>query len=85
MAGDPTMTLLLLGMGIDQLSMASVAIPEIKQLVTETTMQEARELAREALSQSGPAEVRRCVTNWMTRLFPGRRFESNLSMHHLDS
>lgn len=42
MAGDPVTAPILVGMGIDELSMTSVAIPRIKRLIRMTTMEECR-------------------------------------------
>jgi phosphotransferase system enzyme I (PtsI) len=48
MAADPLMTPLLLGMGVDELSMAPSAIPLVKDAVRSLTLDAARALAEEA-------------------------------------
>jgi len=49
-AGDPTATPLLLGLGLDELSMSAPSIPAVKEAVRGLTMDEARHLAARALA-----------------------------------
>jgi phosphotransferase system enzyme I (PtsI) len=58
MAGDPLYTELLLGLGITALSMSAIAIPIIREVVSRIDMEEARELARQALGLGTAEEVR---------------------------
>ncbi|MDS0292800.1 phosphoenolpyruvate--protein phosphotransferase [Halogeometricum luteum] len=62
MAGDPDLTELLLGLGLDELSMSAVTVPQVKQAVTETDTGDARKLAEKALSAGTKDEVRRVLT-----------------------
>ncbi|WP_144903666.1 phosphoenolpyruvate--protein phosphotransferase [Halobellus captivus] len=57
MAGDPDLTELLVGLGLDELSMSAVTVPQVKHAVTETTVADARALAERALAASTKAEV----------------------------
>ncbi|ACB75725.1 phosphoenolpyruvate--protein phosphotransferase [Opitutus terrae] len=57
MAGDPVYAPLLLGMGIDCLSMAPPWIPSVKYIVRAMTMADARALAEEALQMNSPREI----------------------------
>ncbi len=57
MAGDPLMTLLLLGMGIDELSMVASAVPAAKDMIRSVVHSQAQELARLALAAETAAEV----------------------------
>jgi phosphotransferase system enzyme I (PtsI) len=50
MAGDPTYAALLLGLGVDSLSMAPPSIPAVKYLLRSMTMADAKAFAAEALS-----------------------------------
>ncbi|MFH1577506.1 MAG: phosphoenolpyruvate--protein phosphotransferase, partial [Candidatus Omnitrophota bacterium] len=52
MSGDPVMVLILLGMGLNQFSMPSSAIPQIKYIIRSVTIEEARKIAQEALTLS---------------------------------
>ena len=57
MAGDPIFTLILLGMGLDEFSMPSVMIPEIKHIIRSVSMPEAVSISQEALSFSTTKDV----------------------------
>lgn len=50
MAGDPVLTPLLLGLGVDSLSMSPSWLPTVKYVVRAMKMSDARELAAEALA-----------------------------------
>ena len=57
MGGDPVFAPLLLGLGIDSLSMAPPLIPAVKFLVRAMKMSDARELAAEALGMASAAQI----------------------------
>jgi phosphotransferase system enzyme I (PtsI) len=57
MAGDPIYAPLLLGLGVDSLSMAPPSIPAVKFLVRAMTMADARSLAAEALAMTSAKEI----------------------------
>lgn len=57
MAGDPVFAPLLLGLGVDCLSMAPPWIPSVKYIVRAMTMTDARTLAKEALAMTSPREI----------------------------
>lgn len=57
MAGDPAAAILLLGMGVDTLSMASPRIPRIKKVIRTVSRRHAEELLNEALSLRTAAAV----------------------------
>jgi phosphoenolpyruvate-protein phosphotransferase (PTS system enzyme I) len=57
MAADPLMTPLLLGMGVDELSMAPAAVPLVKDAVRSLSMTRCVELARTALACKTATEV----------------------------
>jgi phosphotransferase system enzyme I (PtsI) len=61
MAGDPVMVPLLLGLGVDEFSVAPPNVPAVKYLIRRLKMEEARELAAFALSSESGADVQaRC-------------------------
>lgn len=62
MASDPLAVLLLLGMGLRELSMEGAAIPELKEAISRVSMQELEQLADTALASSTAEEVERMVT-----------------------
>ena len=57
MAGDPVYAPLLLGLGIDSLSMSPAWLPSVKYLIREMTMADARKLADEALAMGSAKEI----------------------------
>ena len=57
MAGDPVFAPLLLGLGVDSLSMTPTWLPTIKFLVRAMTMADAKTLAQEALLMDSPKEI----------------------------
>ena len=50
MAGEPMFALMLLGLGLDELSMNSTAIPVVKSVLRGATLAAAKALAEQALS-----------------------------------
>jgi phosphotransferase system enzyme I (PtsI) len=57
MAGDPNFAPLLLGLGVDSLSMAPPSIPAVKFLVRAMKMSDAKSLASQALSMTSAREI----------------------------
>ena len=57
-AGDPVAIPVLLGLGVTELSMAAARIPAAKQVVRETEMRAAQEMAARALAADSAAAVR---------------------------
>jgi phosphoenolpyruvate-protein phosphotransferase (PTS system enzyme I) len=57
MAGDPLYTPLLLGLGVDELSMTPAVLPTVKYLVRLMTMADARQLAETALTMTSAKEI----------------------------
>jgi phosphotransferase system enzyme I (PtsI) len=61
-AGDPTVAGALVGLGVDELSMTKVAIPEVKDALRRLTREACREAVRRAIAQAGDgAESRRIL------------------------
>jgi phosphoenolpyruvate-protein phosphotransferase len=58
LAGEPLAIPLLVGLGLDELSMNPPAIPLAKQIVRGLTMEEARQIARTALEMESPDQIR---------------------------
>ena len=57
MAGDPLMTALLMGLGIDELSMVPSSVPLVKSIVRSITTEQSKELAKMALGAGTASEV----------------------------
>ena len=70
MAGEPLYTLILLGLGLDKLSMNAISIPHIKQIIRQSTFAEAREMLAESLQMETAADVENYVAREMNRRFP---------------
>jgi phosphoenolpyruvate-protein phosphotransferase (PTS system enzyme I) len=70
MAGEPLLALVLVGLGLDELSMNAVAIPMVKSVLRASTMSEARRLADQALQLATPEEIEMLVKEHMSRRFP---------------
>jgi phosphotransferase system enzyme I (PtsI) len=70
MAGDPLMTPVLLGLGVDELSAAPLNVPTIKYLIRRLKITEARELADFALNCESGAEILSHATALAERVAP---------------
>ncbi|WP_135305573.1 phosphoenolpyruvate--protein phosphotransferase [Haloarcula amylovorans] len=64
MAGDPKMAPLLVGLGLDELSMSAVTIPEVKSVVDGLYDEAAESLADDALAASSSTEVASLIDEW---------------------
>lgn len=61
MAGEPSLALILLGMGLDEFSVSAVSIPEIKKVIRSVQLADARALAEEVLGYTNIEDIRaRC-------------------------
>ncbi len=60
---DPVMTPLLLGMGVDELSMTPASILEVKAAIRELSYQKCRKIARKALKAKSSVDASRIVRN----------------------
>jgi phosphoenolpyruvate-protein phosphotransferase (PTS system enzyme I) len=70
MAGEPLYTLLLLGMGLRQLSVAPQNIPEIKKVIRSITIEEAKQVAEEALRLESARDVNNYLREKTRRILP---------------
>jgi phosphotransferase system enzyme I (PtsI) len=61
MAGDPRTAILLMGLGVQELSMATYDLPRVKFAIRTVPMSEARAVAEEALVQSSVDAVKRLL------------------------
>jgi phosphocarrier protein FPr len=68
-AGDRSALPVLLGLGVDELSMNPYSIPMIKEAVSQLDLHEASTLAAEALQLSDPRQVRRLVSQRLGAAF----------------
>jgi phosphotransferase system enzyme I (PtsI) len=70
MAGDPVNTPILLGLGLDELSMNALAIPMVKKLIRSISMDECRELTWQAFQMSDAKEIHGFLESWIRKRFP---------------
>jgi phosphotransferase system enzyme I (PtsI) len=70
MAGDPAYTIILLGLGLDELSMTPLAIPRIKKIIRGVTLKESKELVDRVMTFSMASEIEEHVRNYMIQRFP---------------
>jgi phosphoenolpyruvate-protein phosphotransferase (PTS system enzyme I) len=70
MSGEPLYTLLLLGLGLRQLSVTPHSIPEIKKLIRSATLDAAVETAREALRLDTARDVNNYLREQTRRILP---------------
>lgn len=68
MAADALVAPVLLGLGITELSMSAVAIPEVKGVVRATTMADLEALVARVLTLPTAAEIREAVVAYVTQL-----------------
>jgi phosphotransferase system enzyme I (PtsI) len=71
MAADPIYTIILLGLGVDELSVNPVMIPAIKPIIRAVTWAEAREVARGVLRERRAKDVQSYLEKMMAARFPG--------------
>jgi phosphoenolpyruvate-protein phosphotransferase (PTS system enzyme I) len=70
MAGDPVYALVLLALGIDELSMNPADIPKVKRVIRSADVQEAKKMFEEATAFSSHDEIERYVLEYMRKHFP---------------
>lgn len=70
MAGEPLYSLILVGLGFDELSMNPFSIPRMKKILRQSDLKEAMELAEKVISFSTAEEARSFVVKYMAGRFP---------------
>jgi phosphotransferase system enzyme I (PtsI) len=70
MSGDPIYTMLLLGMGLRQLSVTPHNIPEVKKIIRSVTLAEATQVAQEAMRLETARDVNNYLREQTRRVLP---------------
>lgn len=70
MAGDPVNVPILVGLGINELSMNALSIPMVKKLIRSMRMDQCLELTRKAFQMSDAREIRALIEDWIMERFP---------------
>ncbi len=68
MAGDPVVAPVLLGLGLEELSMNAVSIPEVKSVVRSCSAQQLRALVDQVLQMATAAEIRGAVEELLSQV-----------------
>jgi phosphotransferase system enzyme I (PtsI) len=76
MSGDPLYTMLLLGLGIRQLSVTPHHIPETKRVIRAVTVEESVAIAREAMRLETARDVNNYLREQTRRVLPSAFVES---------
>jgi phosphotransferase system enzyme I (PtsI) len=71
MAGDPLNVLVLLGLGLSELSMISASVPLVKRVLRAASAADGRRLLERLLEFSAASDIEREVRAEMARKFPG--------------
>jgi phosphotransferase system enzyme I (PtsI) len=71
LAGVPFAAPILLGLGLDEFSMAASAIPQVKMIIRGTTLEDCRALAKKALLNISYKQTDALVKAWMAEHFHG--------------
>ncbi len=66
MAADPASAIVLLGLGLDEFSMSSAAVPAVKRAIRSTTLSEAKAVAGAVMALSSSAEVAAYLSSRLT-------------------
>ena len=74
MAGDPINVPILLGLGLDELSMNALSIPMVKKLIRSVRLDECRDLTNKAFQMQGAQEIRAFIEDWIRERFPDDYF-----------
>ncbi|MBU2635961.1 MAG: phosphoenolpyruvate--protein phosphotransferase, partial [Bacteroidetes bacterium] len=69
MAGDPLATILLLGLELDEFSVVSAVLPEIKKIIRSVEFSEAQKIAKKVLKMNTALEVQTFLKSTMRQLF----------------
>jgi len=70
MAGDVTLTMILLGLGLDEFSTSPIAVPEIKKVIRSVNFSDARAIAEKALTFQTGKEVQDFAKEKLMELVP---------------
>jgi len=72
MAGDPLYTILLVGLGLDELSVGPKAIPELKRIIRAIASEDARRIAEHVLTLDHAGAVERYLDAETRKILPER-------------
>jgi phosphotransferase system enzyme I (PtsI) len=76
MAGDPVNVPILVGLGLDELSMNALSIPLIKKLIRAVSVEECQDLTRKAFEMTSAEEIHGFLGEWLSKRFPDDHIET---------
>jgi phosphotransferase system enzyme I (PtsI) len=76
MAGDPLATVLLVGLGLDELSVVPAILPEIKKIIRSVKYRDAKRVAETALGMEDAEEIRAYLSSIVKNKVPEIPLES---------
>jgi phosphotransferase system enzyme I (PtsI) len=74
MAGEPVFTYVLLGLGLDELSMNATSIPRVKRILRKAAAYEAREFVGDLLLRGTAVEIGKLLRKKLEDAFPEEQF-----------
>ena len=75
MAGDVMATVLLLGLGMEKFSMTIPMIPEIKKIIRNVSVKEAKKLVEKVYNMDSYKNIDKYIKNWMDKKFGKNYFK----------
>ncbi|MDR2550465.1 MAG: phosphoenolpyruvate--protein phosphotransferase [Desulfobulbus sp.] len=75
MAGDPLCAPVLMGMGLDELSMRPAIVPKVKRLLRHCRSSELRQIAQQVLQCGDCGQVRNLLGRELAKLYPGEYYQ----------
>ena len=73
MGGDPLATVVLLGLGIDEMSMSVSSIPVVKKIIRSVSVKEAEDLVSEIMKIGSGTEIIKYIEKWYNERFNTRK------------
>jgi phosphotransferase system enzyme I (PtsI) len=70
MCAEPLATILLLGLGLDEFSMSSISIPQIKKIIRSVSMEEAQSVAADVMKLETSGQIKAFLRERALRLYP---------------
>ena len=70
MGGDPALAVLLLGLGIDEISASPFLVPKLKKAIRGINIEQAQQIAQECMNFATGEEVRQYLDDQLQAVFP---------------
>jgi len=70
MAADPAVAILLIGLGIDEISTSPLILPKVKKAIRSVTLKQAKEIAQEAMKFVSGEEIKKFINERLKQIIP---------------